>query len=147
MPKTVEQIKAEVTALVKSQGNQGAISLGTVLDDITELAGEGGGSTTSPMLISVYQDDDRVWHIASPSLETIQSYAVSALEGSYVAVKVGDNYSAYRISPVCAYHESGVTTLQWSKTFILSDFVEVDEFSLDTSTGEITALYKKYPAD
>jgi hypothetical protein len=46
MPKTVEEIKAEVTALVKSQGNQGAISLGTVLDDITELAGEGGGGGT-----------------------------------------------------------------------------------------------------
>lgn len=43
MPKTVEEIKAEVTSLVKSQGNQGAISLGTVLDDIAELAGEGGG--------------------------------------------------------------------------------------------------------
>ena len=43
MAKTVEEIKAEVTALVKSQGNQGAISLGGVLDDITELAGEGGG--------------------------------------------------------------------------------------------------------
>lgn len=43
MPKTIEEIKAEVTTLVKSQGNQGAISLGTVLDDIAELAGEGGG--------------------------------------------------------------------------------------------------------
>lgn len=41
--KTVEEIKAEIVSLVKSQGNQGAISLGTVLDDITELAGEGGG--------------------------------------------------------------------------------------------------------
>ena len=41
--KTVEEIKANITALVKSQGNQGAISLGGVLDDITELAGEGGG--------------------------------------------------------------------------------------------------------
>lgn len=47
MPKTVEEIKADVTALVKSQGNQGAISLGTVLDDITELASEGGGGGTA----------------------------------------------------------------------------------------------------
>lgn len=51
MAKTVEEIKAEVEALVKSQGNQGAISLGTVLDDITELAGEGGGGDALPKIV------------------------------------------------------------------------------------------------
>lgn len=43
MPKTIEQIKDEIESLVKSQGNQGSISIGGILDDITELAGEGGG--------------------------------------------------------------------------------------------------------
>lgn len=145
MPKTVDEIKAEVTVLVKSQGNQGAISLGTVLDDLTDLAGEGGGGTTSPMLISTYQDDDRVWHVTSPSLEEIQRYATAASEGAYVAVKMGD--PNYRIVPAFAHRESGVMSLTWERMYVASGFVELDDFSLNLSTGEITVIFRKYPAD
>ena len=43
MPKTKEEILADITKAVEGQGNQGAIAIAPILKDIVELAGEGGG--------------------------------------------------------------------------------------------------------
>lgn len=148
MPKTVEEIKADITALVKSQGNQGAISLGTVLDDLTDLAG-GGGGTASPMLIEIYQDDDRVWHVISPSLEDVQRYMAAAIEGAHVSVKMYTylGSDSFQIRPIGVKTEDDVTLLAWTITYVTSTFVENDDFSLNPSTGEITVTFRKNPAD
>lgn len=149
MPKTVEQIKAEVTDLVKSQGNQGAISLGTVLDDLTDLAGEGGGGTTSPMLISMYKGyEDDEYSITSPSLEEIQTYATAALEGANVMVKMGSNvnYNKFSTYPAGVYYEDGVVYFRWSRILISSTGVTHYEYSLSTSTGVVTTNMRKYPS-
>lgn len=148
MPKTVEQIKAEVETLVKSQGNQGAINLGTVLDDLTELAGEGGG-TTSPMLISMYKGpDDDEYSITSPSLEEIQTYATAALEGANVVVKMGNNvnYNKFSTYPAGVYYEDGAVDFRWSRILISSTGVTYYEYSLTTSTGVVTTNPRKYPS-
>lgn len=43
MPKTKEEILADIAKAVEGQGNQGAIAIAPILKDIVELAGEGGG--------------------------------------------------------------------------------------------------------
>lgn len=149
MPKTVDQIKAEVTALVKSQGDQGAISLGTVLDDLTDLAGEGGGGTTSPMLISMYRRSEfEAYSITSPSLEEIQTYATAALEGANVMVKMSSkvNYSKFSTYPAGVYYEDGAVYFRWSQILISSTGVTYYEYSIDTSTGVVTISTKRYPS-
>lgn len=45
MPKTKEEILADIAKAVEGQGNQGAIAIAPILKDIVELAGEGGGGT------------------------------------------------------------------------------------------------------
>lgn len=43
MPKTKEEILADIAKAVEGQGNQGAIAIAPILKEIVELAGEGGG--------------------------------------------------------------------------------------------------------
>lgn len=35
--KTIEEIKADIDSLVRKQGNQGALKLGDILDDIVDI--------------------------------------------------------------------------------------------------------------
>lgn len=54
MPKTKEEILADIAKAVEGQGNQGAIAIAPILKDIVELAAQGGGGTELPYeLVSI----------------------------------------------------------------------------------------------
>lgn len=88
-----------MTALVKSQGNQGAISLGTVLDDITELAGEGGGGGGgTPNVIQISSEDAVNWTIANP--DDLETFAGKAEQGELVMIKASQQLNGQTVTVV-----------------------------------------------
>ena len=147
MPKTVEEIKAEVTALVKSQGNQGAISLGTVLDDITELAGEGGGGGggSTPNVISLSTADNVNFTIDNP--DDLETFAEKAEQGECVVVRMsGPDLSSAGYTVAKHLKTPSFSIFTMSETSATNAGVTTSLISIDVDSQTVTTSTTTYPS-
>jgi hypothetical protein len=144
--KTVEEIKAEIVSLVKSQGNQGAISLGTVLDDITELAGEGGGGGSTPNVIRISSADGVDWTIDNP--DDLEGLAEKAKDGEVVVVKSVANADPFMTEILPAYFSDAAGDAQFNttRTFIAGNKVICSMAIISVSDKTLTVNTAQYPA-
>lgn len=148
MPKTVKEIKAEVTALVKSQGNQGAISLGTVLDDIAELAGEGSGGGSTPNVIQISVDGEG-WTIDNP--DDLEGFAEKAEQGEVVILKMNafdeQENPQTTYTPAVYAKSSLVSTFTVIVTAATNSLVMTTHFSIDVNLKTVTTTVTSYPSN
>ena len=135
--KSVEEIKAEVTALVKSQGNQGAISLGTVLDDITELAGGGGGGGGTPNVIRATTTDGTTYTIENP--DDLAGIAEKAANGESVMVIITTVGGSSTCLPMY-YSNTGAEMLAYSQTSVRGDTIYNVIFTIDIEARSLNVV-------
>lgn len=145
--KSVEEIKAEVTALVKSQGNQGAISLGTVLDDITELAGEGGGGGSTPNVIQISSADGVDWTIDNP--DDLEGLAAKAEQGELVMIKTLlplGGQTVTTIAPAKYDNMGAQKILRYDTITVSADAVSSMSIVIDVVQKAVRVQTNVYPA-
>lgn len=148
MAKTVEEIKAEVTTLVKSQGDQGAITLGTVLDDIADLANEGGSGGT-PNVIQISSEDGEHWAIENP--DDLETFAEKASTGECVVLKMSGSDphagSTTAWSNLKYLKSSLVSVFIMTETTVTNDGVTNSLVSIDVASQTVTVATTSYPSN
>ena len=126
MPKTKEEILADIAKAVEGQGNQGATAIAPILKDIVELAGEGGGGST-PNVIRATTTDGTTYTIENP--DDLAGFAAKAALGESVMLII-TTVGGSNCLPVY-YSNTGAETLVYSQTAVREDTIYNVLFTID----------------
>lgn len=148
MPKTKEEILADITKAVEGQGNQGAIAIAPILKDIVKLAGEGGGGGSTTNVIRASSTDGVNYIIDNP--DDLEMFAEKAERGECVILKLSvpdphsDTVEAY--APVKYLKSSNISLFTFSETTASSTNVITTLCTIYVDSKSMTLVTDTYPA-